>query len=167
MNPRIARKIKKVEKFRNGLDIECKKHGSHKKWRLHSENNVQCLFCASEWQMNQRRRNPLKFIFKDARKHSISHKRSFSITLNDLELLINGQDHKCALTGVKFDNDNPPSLDRIDSNIGYELNNIQLILIEVNKMKSNFDQESFIDMCKKIVAYSVKRKSEGKKKKGK
>jgi len=164
MNPRTARKIKKVEKFKNGLDIECKRHGSHKRWRLHSENNVQCLLCASEWQMNQRRRNPLKFIFKDAQKHSISHKRSFSISLNDLEELISTQDYKCALTGIKFDNDNPPSLDRIDSNIGYELNNIQLILIEVNKMKSNFNQESFINICKKIVNYSVKSKA---KKKGK
>lgn len=157
---------KKVERFRLGLPIECKKHGEHLKWRLHSDNNVQCLFCASMWQMNQRRRNPLRFIYRDAKKHAESYKREFKISLDDLVKISEIQNGKCALTGVLFDNDNPPSLDRIDSDLGYLLGNIQLILIQVNRMKSNFTQKEFIDMCTKIVAYNEARrgKKKGKKK---
>lgn len=147
---------KKVERFRLGLLIECKKHGEHSKWRLHSDNNVQCVVCASEWQMNQRRRNPLRFIYRDAKKHAESYNREFQISIDDLVNINEIQKGQCALTGVVFDNDNPPSLDRIDSNLGYILGNIQLILIQVNRMKSNFTQKEFIDMCHKIVAYKGK-----------
>jgi hypothetical protein len=164
MNPRTLKKMKKVELFKSGLEILCKKHGSHKKWRLHTGNNVQCLYCASEWQMNQRRKNPLRFIFRDAKKHAESYKREFSISLLDLETLLELQKGKCSLTGIQFDINNPPSLDRINSKIGYILSNIQLILIQVNRMKSDFNESDFVNMCKKIVAYSVKRKAQGKKK---
>ena len=157
-------KLKKVEKFKHGLPVECKKHGEHLKWRLHSDNNVQCLFCASQWQMNQRRRNPLRFIYRDAKKHAERNNRKFCITLEDLIKINELQENKCSLTGIQFDNDNPPSLDRINSELGYTLDNIQLILIQVNRMKSNFTQIEFINMCYRIVAYSQARNS---KKKGK
>lgn len=147
-------KLKKIERYKNGLDINCKKHGDHLKWRLHSDNNVQCLFCASEWQMNQRRKNPLRFIYRDAKKHAETYKREFNIILDDLISINKIQNGKCALTGVLFGNDNPPSLDRINSDLGYTLDNIQLILIQVNRMKSNFTQKEFIDMCAKIVDYN-------------
>lgn len=158
-------KLKKVDRYKKGLAIECKKHGEHLRWRLHSDNNVQCLFCASIWQMNQRRRNPLRFIYRDAKKHAESYNREFQIILDDLVNINEIQNGKCALTGVLFDNDNPPSLDRIDSDLGYVLGNIQLILIQVNRMKSNFTQKEFIDMCYKIVAFSEARRiKKGKKK---
>ena len=64
-------KLKKVEKFYLKLPIECKRHGEHLKWRLHTGNNVQCFYCAADWQMAQRRRNPLKFIFRDAKRHAL------------------------------------------------------------------------------------------------
>lgn len=158
---------KKVERFRLGLSIECKKHGEHLKWRLHSDNNVQCLLCAAIWQMNQRRRNPLIFLYRDAKKHAEINKRTFNINLDDLIKLNEIQEGKCALTGILFDENNPPSLDRIDSDSGYILGNIQLILIQVNRMKSNFTQQNFIDMCYKISAYSeAKEKSSKSKPKG-
>jgi hypothetical protein len=141
---------KKVERFKLGLLIECKKHGEHLKWRLHSENNVQCLFCANEWQMNQRRRNPLIFIFRDAKRHAVYHKRVFNIEIDDLIRLMEVQNGKCALSGVEFTNDIPPSLDRIDSTKGYIASNIQLIQIKINLMKSNLEQEEFINLCKLV-----------------
>jgi hypothetical protein len=158
----VERKLKKMERFHQGLEIECKKHGFHKRWRLHTGNNVQCLNCAIEWQMNQRRRNPLRFIFRDAKKHAIYHKRDFFITLKDLEELMILQEGKCALTGILFNKDIPPSLDRIDSKLGYTKDNIQLIQIKVNVMKSNLEQNDFIFLCEQIAAYSIKRRSTSK-----
>lgn len=161
-------KLKKVELFKLGKLIECRIHGFHLRWRLHTGNNVQCKDCCLIWQMNQRRKNPLRFLYRDAKKHAKSHNREFNISLDDLVKVNELQNNKCSLTGVLFDLNNPPSLDRIDSDVGYNLDNIQLILIQVNRMKSNFTQQEFIDMCYKIVAYSEagekKSKSKGKKK---
>lgn len=156
-------KLKKVDLYKKGLEINCKRHGNHLKWRMHSDNNVQCLFCASEWQMNQRRRNPLRFIYRDAKKHAEKNNRDFNIMLEDLINLNETQENKCALTGISFNNDNPPSLDRIDSSIGYILGNIQLILIKVNRMKSDFTQKEFIEMCYKIASYSEAKRAKKKK----
>jgi len=66
------------------------------------------------------------------------------------------QNKKCALSGVdlKFalkGTSNSASLDRIDSSKGYELGNVQWVHKHVNFMKRDFEQNYFIDLCKKIV----------------
>lgn len=43
------------------------------------------------------------------------------------------------------------SIDRIDSNIGYVLGNIQLVLWQVNRAKSDGTLEELITMCKAII----------------
>lgn len=72
------------------------------------------------------------------------------------------QNKKCALSGVDitlstdFKNCQPDynkisaSLDRIDSNKGYEIGNIQWVHKDINKMKHKFEQNYFIEMCKKV-----------------
>ena len=146
------KKLKKIERYQQGLPIECKHHGLHDKWRLHSGNNVQCLPCAANWQRSQRKRDPLRFVFRDAKKHARDHVRSFDIDLEDLENQMNKQDGKCAITGVPFSEKELPSLDRIDSSLGYIKQNIQLVLIKINKMKSNLEQNEFIELCKKVAS---------------
>jgi hypothetical protein len=70
------------------------------------------------------------------------------------------QGKKCALSGIPIDfkntNPNPKnyrcnaSLDRIDSTKGYIIGNIQLVHKDINSMKSDFEQNYFIKMCKLI-----------------
>ena len=145
---------KKVERFKLGLSIVCKKHGDHLKWRLHSDNNVQCLYCAAEWQMNMRRRDPLKFLLRDAKRHAKAKNREFDLTLQELQEILETQDNKCKFTGLDFNENHPISLDRINSEIGYIKDNIQMIRIRANKMKSNMTDKEFIDYCFLICAYS-------------
>jgi hypothetical protein len=45
------------------------------------------------------------------------------------------------------------SLDRIDSSQGYYKNNIQWVHKDINKIKSKFNQEYFINMCKLVAEY--------------
>jgi hypothetical protein len=42
------------------------------------------------------------------------------------------------------------SLDRIDSSKGYIEGNVQWIHKHINKMKNNFNESYFIEICKKI-----------------
>lgn len=150
---------KKVDRFNAGLAIDCKKHGEHKKWRLHSSNNVQCSLCAAEWQVNKRKKDPLKFLLVDARSHAKSRNRIFDLNLIDLQLQIKMQNNMCVYTGEEFTENNLPSLDRIDSNKGYIKNNIQFVCIRVNKMKSDMTHDDFIGLCNKVSAMSKAGKS--------
>jgi hypothetical protein len=151
------KKLKKLEKFKLGLPIECKIHGEHTNWRMHSSNNVQCRKCAARWQMEMKKRDPLRFLYRDARRHAKKQSREFKITIEDLKNLMIIQENKCALSGIKFDENNLPSLDRIDSKIGYVKENIQLVLIKINRMKSDFESNEFLEICKDIYRYSIRK----------
>lgn len=71
------------------------------------------------------------------------------------------QNKKCALSGleigfppinVKIDRKifNTASLDRIDSSEGYVEGNVQWVHKHINKMKTNFENQYYIDMCIKV-----------------
>lgn len=64
------------------------------------------------------------------------------------------QDYKCALTGAPLVVGENASVDRIDSSRGYELGNIQWVTKEVNRMKIDFDQKLFIELCRKVAEYN-------------
>lgn len=47
------------------------------------------------------------------------------------------------------------SIDRIDSKIGYELDNIQLVCIQANKMKAELSGDELREWCGDILEYGV------------
>lgn len=75
-----------------------------------------------------------------------------SITIGDAYNKLEAQGFKCALTGIplEWSEESGMSIDRVNSNIGYELDNIQIVHKDVNIMKNHFDQDYFIAMCKKV-----------------
>jgi DNA-directed RNA polymerase subunit RPC12/RpoP len=76
------------------------------------------------------------------------------IDLQFLETLLIKQKFKCAISNLSiyagYDKEITASVDRIDSKLGYLKENVQWIHKDVNKMKWDFDQEYFIDMCTRI-----------------
>lgn len=63
------------------------------------------------------------------------------------------QNSKCALTGQNLDINHKwwkPSLDRIDSNKGYSVDNIRIVAWIVNHCRGDLEDAEFIDMCKKV-----------------
>lgn len=100
--------------------------------------------------------------FSSIRKNARDRKIEFKIKVQDVWELFLRQDRKCALTGVdlKFGNkrlheETTASLDRIDSKKGYVIENLQWLHKRVNFMKQQFDQQEFIDWCKKIVEFNA------------
>ena len=68
------------------------------------------------------------------------------------------QEGRCAITGIPMTHrwgDNPPytnvSVDRIDSNIGYVRENVQLVCKAVNLMKHAMDQAELEFWCMAII----------------
>jgi len=76
----------------------------------------------------------------------------FDTSIEEAWQIYENQNKCCALSGVpiEFGKSTEPStasLDRIDSSIGYEESNVQWIFRDINRMKSDFDQDYFIRLC--------------------
>ncbi len=83
------------------------------------------------------------------------------VTLEQIWNLFLKQNRKCALSGLEIDfgdqsvivskRKQTASLDRIDSSKDYTIDNIQWVHRDINWMKSDYDDDYYIKMCK-IVA---------------
>lgn len=84
-----------------------------------------------------------------------NRKKAGSITIEDAYNKLEEQGFKCALTGIDlpWSDKSGMSIDRIDSSIGYEIDNIQIVHKDVNVMKNHFDQNYFIEVCRRVVEY--------------
>lgn len=75
----------------------------------------------------------------------------FNISIDEIHDLIISQKHLCAISKLPIsEKDSTASLDRIDSSLGYITGNVQWVHKDVNKMKWDFNQSYFIELCKKI-----------------
>lgn len=90
----------------------------------------------------------------------------FDISIEDAWKQYEKQQGLCALSGeeIKFNpekgwvkRDITASLDRIDSNLGYTVNNIQWVSKDIQVMKMDDSQEEFINWCKKITDFQESR----------
>lgn len=80
-----------------------------------------------------------------------------NITKEYINQLFLQQNGKCKLSGLditlpKFWNDRnyTASLDRIDSNLGYIIGNVQWVHKHINVMKNTFPEKIFIHLCTKV-----------------
>jgi hypothetical protein len=89
--------------------------------------------------------------------------RKCSIDYPFLELLWCQQEGRCALTGMSmchtYARSNSQrlllnaSVDRIDSDIGYIPDNVQLVGVRLNLMKGAVNQKTFFDLCRIVCNY--------------
>lgn len=91
-------------------------------------------------------------------------KGSINVTTADLIGLWDAQKGKCALTGWQMTMTRRvgivrtnASIDRIDSQKGYTLDNIQLVCVAANKAKFDLSQEEFVKLCRSVLAKAAKR----------
>jgi hypothetical protein len=110
----------------------------------------------------------INFIYSNAKRNlkRPSKTLEMTITKDDLIELYNKQHGYCALSGIKMEhtinnNENSVenkyniSIDRINSNVGYVKDNIQLVCWVINQMKSDIDPELFLGIITKIYNKSV------------
>lgn len=85
----------------------------------------------------------------------------FNVTIEQIWQKFIEQERRCALSGVKimFAPTNKTrhlqtaSLDRIDSNLGYEFDNIQWVHKHLNTMKWKISNQDFIDWCIEVANF--------------
>lgn len=99
-------------------------------------------------------------LFRAAKRSSIKKNLEFNLTLHQLYRKWLRQRELCALTGIQIcfgkngyeqkHGFNTASIDRIDSNKGYTIRNVQWVHKDVNFLKSNFNQKKFISICRLV-----------------
>lgn len=77
----------------------------------------------------------------------------FEISIEEAFDLIVAQEYLCALSGEQLVLGENASLDRIDSNVGYIKGNVQWVDKTINRLKSNFQETEFINLCRKVVKH--------------
>lgn len=92
--------------------------------------------------------------FKDVKRSAQKRNIEFDFTIDEAWKLYEGQNRKCALTGlpivfgrVYYRHETSASPDRINNNKGYSVANVQWVLKDINMMKGCFDNEYFIKLC--------------------
>lgn len=102
--------------------------------------------------------------FHQLKQHAEERNLQVNITVFDIEKIFDAQKHKCYLTGVplffnqsSYSDDKKykilrgnASVDRIDSNLGYTLDNIQILHKNVNMAKRAMSQFDFILLCNNV-----------------
>lgn len=136
---------KKPGVLRKGLSTRCKKCGNKNYFTDNGEIDIQALIVSKFNQI----------------KHNLSTRKKvgalpFTITPADIQKLYN-ENSNCSLSGISMALDlNKPlsqqnlSVDRIDSNKGYEPDNIQLVDKRINMMKQSLSNDEFIELCCKV-----------------
>ena len=98
-----------------------------------------------------------------AKRRATMKNLPFDLTLENLLLLFNKQNGKCAISNidmtVNMRNGRSPfnlSLDQIIPSKGYTLDNIQFICMAVNQLKSDFDNDVIMAVCSGIINHASK-----------
>ena len=87
----------------------------------------------------------------------------FLITPEYAVSLFEQQQHRCALSGVllkfpeRWNDTHDASLDRIDSDLPYQPGNVQWVHKDVNRIKRELTQSTFLAWCKKIAEHTYGR----------
>ena len=99
-------------------------------------------------------------------KHSaIDRDLTFNVSMEYLWELFLKQDRRCAFTGwdicfpksYEENHTKTASLDRIDSNLGYEPGNVQWVHRDLNRLKVNMDNARFIEICSAVDEFNKRR----------
>ena len=120
----------------------------------------QCKVCRSLYSKNLREKKnstiegrALEFL-RHAKESSIRRNQTFELEVKDIVDCWDKQLQTCAYSGRKMTLENAKlntvSIERIDSDIGYTKKNTILVCHAVNRMKSDFDLNSFVGFCQDI-----------------
>ena len=134
----------KIRKFRRYVCNECLKSIRVEKNRnLDTENKL---------------KKCLRFRVLGAKDRATKHNIPFNLELKDVLELWRKQEGKCALSDVpmtfELNKGRVPtnvSIDKINKDLGYLKDNVQLVCMACNQIKSDLTEEEMYNFCKKIV----------------
>lgn len=103
--------------------------------------------------------NIFQYLIRGSKNRAKNYNLAFDLDQKFLKELYHNQDGKCAITNIDFCFEKSksfrrpfsPSIDRIDSSLGYSKNNVRLVCTIVNLALNEFGDDAFDKMCKSYV----------------
>lgn len=141
------------KEYREHRCRECKRINHREHARQKRANNEHRKYEREQAYLH-RCRNPEKTMYKTAKRRAKQYERSFTITLDDIVI-----PKKCPLLGIELQMnkggaaDNSPSLDRIDTTLGYVPDNVKVISRLANIMKAHATNEQLLLFARNIKKY--------------
>lgn len=121
-----------------------------------------CRPCSSQINANRRIRKEAfsQSWFSRCQLNAKNRGFEFAVTKSDILTLWEKQGRRCALSGLDIrwspvGARHTISLDRINNDLGYTLDNIQLLHKDINMMKHAFLQVYFVNLCCMIAKYAI------------
>jgi hypothetical protein len=124
-------------------------------------------YLANKEELNKKGRDnridPIKHLSRlitESKNRAKEKSLDFDLDKDFIFSLYEEQDKKCSISGILFDSEsNPefrirpwaPSIDRINSKLGYTKNNVRLVCIAVNLAINQFGDSIFDKMCTSYV----------------
>ena len=92
-------------------------------------------------------------VFSKLKRDAIKRGLCFEITIEDIFNQYLKQNKHCAFTGSYIIFGDDASIDRIDSNLGYTTDNIQIVHKKLNMIKKDMPNQEFILWCKAVAKF--------------
>ncbi len=120
-------------------------------WRRGAGTQARCKECCLAYKRGRHRtvRGRARQLWDSARIRAASTGREFTLTIEEIEAAL--QEGTCHATGLPFDmapaarpgarNPYAPSLDRVDSSLGYTPENTRLVVWAFNAMRNEFGDD--------------------------
>ena len=138
--------LPRLEFFNNKTCKECSRKNARKNYAFKKEHPTLEIVA--------------KVKIKSAKNRARQKKLSFSLTVEDFLQLYVVQNGNCFYSGLPLSlnigTPNIISIDRLDSNLGYDINNCVLTTYIVNVMKNDSSVDDFLNMCKIITENNIK-----------
>jgi hypothetical protein len=98
-----------------------------------------------------------KIFLQNAKKSAVKRQQEFALTVDDVVKCWEQQNQICAYSGrqmtLQAGKLNTVSIERIDSAIGYTLENTILVCQAINRMKSDFSLDDFYALCADVAQF--------------
>jgi len=122
-----------------------------------------CKICCTEGNERSRTKQNLtiegraRVFLRNARNSAAKRNQEFALTIANIADCWTTQESVCAYSGrimtLEAGKLNTVSIERIDSNKGYTVDNTILVCQAINRMKSNFELEDFYDLCRDVARF--------------
>ena len=117
----------------------------------HIKRSSTCKGCRGENRLTWRGYKEISGTFINQCKWN-ANKRNivWGIDAEYLWLMWEKQQGRCAYSNIELNLNGTASVDRIDNTKGYVYNNVQWVHKDVNKMKTDFTEKRFLELCNLI-----------------
>lgn len=157
-----------IEGKRFRVSTKCKDFESAKRFLERQLMEIRMVQFEKDWArtVDTAANNPASWLggmLNSARSRAKRTNRSFDLTLGKLRELALRSNGRCMVTGIRFTPPRgkrdpfAPSLDRIDSSLGYEYDNCRMVCVAVNLAMSNWGEDVLMLIAKGIFLKTLHR----------